>query len=230
VKPRKTARSGPHIQRWNAESSLRFQKMGLSFLTVAPTAQKKRPTLVERWVFERSHALNVGLGHCFQTRSPGEGTRLQRSRMNAVAGRAAHRESDGAISLGQRTRTGPPISVRAFTARLAPGNALFVRVIWLRREKETSMRHLAIVGAALAALGINLGNAEAASVRLEGLTTSGLPTIHVRYYSRYPSSYYRGRHPSYTSPHCYNRDEIRELQRMWPETNWPRSMRCFPYR
>ena len=143
--------------------------------------------------------------------------------------RAAHRESDGAISLGQRTRTGPPISVRAFTARLAPGNALFVRVIWLRREKETSMRHLAIVGAALA-LGINLGNAQAASVRLEGLTTSGLPTIHVRYYSRYPSSYYRGRHPSYTSPHCYNRDEIRELQRMWPETNWPRSMRCFPYR
>ena len=35
------------------------------------------------------------------------------------------------------------------------------------------MRHLAIVGAALAALGINLGNAEAASVRLEGVTTSG---------------------------------------------------------
>ena len=93
------------------------------------------------------------------------------------------------------------------------------------------MRHLVIVGAAFAALGINVGNAEAASVPLEGLTTSGLPTIDVRYYRQYPSSYYyRGRHPSYTSPHCYNRDEIRELQRMWPETNWPRSMRCFPYR
>ena len=92
------------------------------------------------------------------------------------------------------------------------------------------MRHLFIIGAALAALGINVGNAEAASVPLDGLT-SGHPNIDVHYYSRYPSSYYyRGRHPSYTSPHCYNRDEIRELQRMWPETNWPRSMRCFPYR
>ena len=35
---------------------------------------------------------------------------------------------------------------------------------------------------------------------------------------------------AYTAGHCYNRDEIRELQRRWPETNWPRSMRCFPYR
>ena len=73
-------------------------------------------------------------------------------------------------------------------------------------------------------------NAEAASVPLDGLTTSGLPTIDVRYYRYPPSYYYRGRHPSYVSRHCYNRDEIRELQRMWPETNWPRSMRCFPYR
>ena len=102
--------------------------------------------------------------------------------------------------------------------------------LWLRREKEISMRHLFIVGAAVvAALGINAGIAEAASAPLDGLATSGLPTIDVRYYRRYPS-YYRGRRSSYTSSHCANRDEIRELQRMWPETNWPRSMRCFPYR
>jgi len=50
------------------------------------------------------------------------------------------------------------------------------------------MRHLVIVGAALAALGINVGNAEAASVPLEGMTTSGLPTIDVRYYRQYPST------------------------------------------
>ena len=92
------------------------------------------------------------------------------------------------------------------------------------------MRHLFIVGAVVvAALGINVGNAEAASAPLDGLATSRLPTIDVRYYRRYPS-YYRGRRSSYTSSHCANRDEIRELQRMWPETNWPRSMRCFPYR
>ena len=92
------------------------------------------------------------------------------------------------------------------------------------------MRHLFMVGAAVfAALGINAGNAEAASAPLNGLATSGPPTIDVGYYRRYPS-YYRGRHSSYTSSHCANRDEIRELQRMWPETNWPRSMRCFPYR
>jgi len=92
------------------------------------------------------------------------------------------------------------------------------------------MRRFIIVGAAMvAALGINIGNAEAASVLLNVLTTSSLPTIRVRYYRYPPPYYYRGRH-SYVSPHCYNKDEIRELQRMWPETNWPRSMKCFPYR
>ena len=89
--------------------------------------------------------------------------------------------------------------------------------------------------AVIGTLGIGIGNTEAApSVLSDGLTTSSLPTIlptiDVGYYRRYPPPYYyRGRH-SYVSPHCYNKDEIRELQRMWPETNWPRSMRCFPYR
>jgi len=98
------------------------------------------------------------------------------------------------------------------------------------------MRQLIILGVAVVGtLGIGIGNTEAApSVLSDGLTTSSLPTIlpmiDVRYYRRYPPPYYyRGRH-SYVSPHCYNKDEIRELQRMWPETNWPRSMRCFPYR
>ena len=98
------------------------------------------------------------------------------------------------------------------------------------------MRQLIILGVAvIGTLGIGIGNTEAApSVLPDGLTISSLPTIlptiDVRYYRRYsPPYYYRGRH-SYVSPHCYNKDEIRELQRMWPETNWPRSMRCFPYR
>ena len=69
------------------------------------------------------------------------------------------------------------------------------------------------------------GGVEAASFPGDSLTNSGVPTVDVRYYRRHPSYYYRR-----GSRHCYNRDEIRELQRMWPETNWPRSMRCFPYR
>ena len=93
------------------------------------------------------------------------------------------------------------------------------------------MRQLIILGVAVVGtLGIGIGNTEAApSVLSDGMTTSSLPTIDVRYYRRYPPPYYRGRH-SYVSPHCYNKDEIRELQRLWPQTNWPRSMRCFPYR
>jgi sugar/nucleoside kinase (ribokinase family) len=95
------------------------------------------------------------------------------------------------------------------------------------------MRHLLLAAATLAtALGIGVGNVEAASFALDSLANSGVQTVDVRYYRRHPSHYYyrRGGDPSYTSRHCYNRDEIRELQRMWPETNWPRSMRCFPYR
>ena len=106
-------------------------------------------------------------------------------------------------------------------------------VHWPRRtEKETRVRHLLLAAATLAtALGIGVGNLEAASFALDSLANSGVQTVDVRYYRRHPSYYYRrGGDPSYTSRHCYNRDEIRELQRMWPETNWPRSMRCFPYR
>ena len=66
---------------------------------------------------------------------------------------------------------------------------------------------------------VGLGGVEAASFPGDSLTNSGVPIVDVRYYRRHPSYYYRR-----GSRHCYNRDEIRELQRMWPETNWPRSM------
>ena len=94
------------------------------------------------------------------------------------------------------------------------------------------MRHLLLAAATLAtALGIGVGNVDAASFALDSLTNPDVQTVDVRYYRRYPPYYYRRwGDPSYTAGHCYNRDEIRELQRRWPETNWPRSMRCFPYR
>jgi hypothetical protein len=85
---------------------------------------------------------------------------------------------------------------------------------------------IAVSAATLAiVLVVGLGGVEAASFPGDSLTNSGVPTVDVRYYRRHPSYYYRR-----GSRHCYNRDEIRELQRMWPETNWPRSMRCVPYR
>ena len=85
---------------------------------------------------------------------------------------------------------------------------------------------IAVSAATLAiVLVVGLGGVEAASFPGDSLTNSGVPTVDVRYYRRHPSYYYRR-----VSRHCYNRDEIRELQRMWPETNWPRSMRCVPYR
>ena len=86
------------------------------------------------------------------------------------------------------------------------------------------MRHLLPAAAMLAAvLGLGVGNVEAASFALDNLANPGVQTVDVRYYRRWGD-------PSYRAGHCYNRDEIRELQRRWPETNWPRSMRCFPYR
>ena len=90
---------------------------------------------------------------------------------------------------------------------------------------------IAVSAATLAiVLVVGLGGVEAASFPGDSLTNSGVPTVDVRYYRRHPSYYYRRGRSVVHLRHCYNRDEIRELQRMWPETNWPRSMRCFPYR
>jgi hypothetical protein len=92
------------------------------------------------------------------------------------------------------------------------------------------MRQFLPAAATLATiLGIGVGHVEAASFAFDSLASPSVQTVDVRYYRRYPSYYYR-RWGDPSNTHCYNRDEIRELQRMWPETNWPRSMRCFPYR
>lgn len=63
-----------------------------------------------------------------------------------------------------------------------------------------------------------LGEAEATPALLGGLHVPGVPVLAVGH---------RKRHRSHYSHSC---DEIRELQRMWPETRWPPSMRCHPYR
>jgi hypothetical protein len=91
------------------------------------------------------------------------------------------------------------------------------------------MRHLLLTSVTIATLlGLSVWNVDTSSAN-DTLANSGV--IDVGYYRRHPPYYYRwGGDPSYVARHCYDRDEIRELQRMWPETNWPRSMRCFPYR
>ena len=95
--------------------------------------------------------------------------------------------------------------------------------------------------AAAAALGLTLfagsGPAEAASGQgLSGLTTSGLPVEQAGYYKRYYRSYQPYAYGSYTGGYNYGyryygngHDEIRELQRLFPSTNWPPSMRYHQY-
>ena len=93
------------------------------------------------------------------------------------------------------------------------------------RSKELGMRHILIgVGLTAAAIALwpDFGNAETGLIPPSSLTGSGVPAIDAGYKKRHRSTY--------TSQKCANRDEIRELQRMWPETLWPKSMRCFPYR
>jgi hypothetical protein len=87
------------------------------------------------------------------------------------------------------------------------------------------------LGASAAALAVTLAlsfdTAEAASFPVASLTKSGL-IVEARY-RRHRSYYYLPGNSSYARS-CFNRDEIRELQRRYPETNWPPSMRCYPYR
>ena len=87
------------------------------------------------------------------------------------------------------------------------------------------MRHLLIaVGLTAAAIVLSpdFSEAQAGSIPASSFTDLGVPAVDAGYKKRY--------HSTYTSQRCANRDEIRELQRMWPETLWPKSMRCFPYR
>jgi hypothetical protein len=94
------------------------------------------------------------------------------------------------------------------------------------------MRHLLITASAAAlaiALWAGLGEAEAAPFSVGGLTSPGASAVDVGYNRRHRSYYaYKG----YRSRSCAGGGyaEIRELQRFWPQTSWPPSMRCFPYR
>ena len=95
--------------------------------------------------------------------------------------------------------------------------------------------------AAAAALGLTLfagsGPAEAAPGRgLSGLTASGLPVEQAGYYKRHHRSYRPYAYGSYPSRYNYGyrsygngNYEIRELQRLFPSTNWPPSMRYHQY-
>ena len=95
--------------------------------------------------------------------------------------------------------------------------------------------------AAAAALGLALfagsGPAVAAPGQgLSSLTTSGLPVEQAGYYKRYYRSYQPYAYGSYPSGYSYGyrsygngHDEIRELQRLFPSTNWPPSLRYHQY-
>ena len=96
--------------------------------------------------------------------------------------------------------------------------------------------------AAAAALGLTLfagsGSAQAAPGQgLSGLAAPALPVEQAGYYKRYNRAYRPnyayGSYPSgygygYRS-HGNGNYEIRELQRLFPETNWPPSMRYHQY-
>ena len=87
------------------------------------------------------------------------------------------------------------------------------------------MRHLLIaVGLTAAAIVLwpDFSEAQAGSIPASSLTGSGGPAV--------DAGYKKGYRSTYASQRCANRHEIRELQRMWLETLWPKSMRCFPYR
>ena len=81
-----------------------------------------------------------------------------------------------------------------------------------------------LFGAGLVAIALWPAFSEAgpASIPACCLTGPGIPAVSAAYKKRY--------RPAYTSQRCANEHEIRELQRTWPETLWPKSMRCFPYR
>jgi len=62
-------------------------------------------------------------------------------------------------------------------------------------------------------------------VVVAGLSLTVSAGATTRYYRKQPHA-----DPKHYSNRCVNQDEIRELQRTFPQTNWPKSMRCFPHR
>jgi hypothetical protein len=95
--------------------------------------------------------------------------------------------------------------------------------------------------AALAAVGAMLfaGSANAAPMHgFQSLDQAASPAETVGYYKRYrrnyvPDYYVNGYAPNYKSYSYRNHNggnyEIKELQRLFPETNWPPSMRYHQY-
>jgi hypothetical protein len=94
------------------------------------------------------------------------------------------------------------------------------------------MRHLLMAASAVAlviALWAGAGEAVAAPVSVRSPTSPGVVAVDVSYNRRHRSYY------AYEDVRSHNCDGggyagIRELQRFWPQTLWPPSMRCFPYR
>jgi hypothetical protein len=93
------------------------------------------------------------------------------------------------------------------------------------------MRHLLIAASAAAiaiALWAGAGSAVAAPFSVGGLTSPDVLAVDVSFnrrhqvYYAYEDRYDRCAGGGYAA--------IRELQRRWPQTLWPPSMRCFPYR
>lgn len=93
--------------------------------------------------------------------------------------------------------------------------------------------------AAAAVLGLTLfaGSGQAAPGQgLSRQTASGLPVEQASYYKRYHRAYQPYAYGSYPSGYSYDyraygngHDEIHELQRLFPSTNWPSSMRYNQY-
>src|SRR5262249_18753524 len=108
-------------------------------------------------------------------------------------------------------------------ARLTAGNIATWAAWSRRRPKEDGMKQI-LFGAGLVAIALlpDFSEAQPASIPACCVTGPGISAVSAAYKKRYP--------PGYTSHGCANEHEIRELQRMWPETRWPKSMRCFPYR
>jgi len=90
------------------------------------------------------------------------------------------------------------------------------------------MHHLLItIGAAALAFALWPGPA-AAETSLGSLTNPGVLVVNAGYVRRYRAYYARKDYRSRCEGGGWA--EIRELQRYWPQTLWPPSMRCFPYR
>lgn len=101
-------------------------------------------------------------------------------------------------------------------------------------------RLMALVASAAFAVLLFAGSGQAEAAPGQGLNSfasSGLPVEQAGYYKRQYRSYQPyayGSYPGGYSGHGYNSNghgnyEIRELQRLFPSTNWPPSLRYHQY-